>query len=59
MNAVVYALGAWFFGSLLLALGHALLRRRLDLRDARAWADEWAEVEPYWSGRRRHGTADR
>ncbi|MEY9877969.1 hypothetical protein ABH931_007493 [Streptacidiphilus sp. MAP12-33] len=31
-----------------------LLLRRLDLLASRAWATDWARVEPYWSGRHRN-----
>jgi hypothetical protein len=42
-------------GAELLAVGGCwALRRRLDRRVARAWATDWARVEPYWSGRRRN-----
>jgi hypothetical protein len=36
----------------LLAGAGAVLRARLDARDARTWDGEWARVEPVWTGRR-------
>jgi hypothetical protein len=43
-------------GAVLVLVGTAVARRRLDRRDWRAWEHDWARVEPDWSGRRRnHG----
>jgi hypothetical protein len=41
-------------GALLVVGGVRCARRRLDHRDASAWAQDWARVEPDWSGRRRN-----
>jgi hypothetical protein len=56
------AADAWFAAAGTLAAmgaftvtGVALVRRSLDRRDDLAWARQWAEVEPEWSGRRPHG----
>lgn len=56
------AADAWFAAAGTLAAagaftvtGVALVRRSLDRRDELAWARQWAEVEPEWSGRRPHG----
>ncbi|WP_051944472.1 Rv1733c family protein [Streptacidiphilus rugosus] len=42
----------------LAVVGGRLLRLRLDRRDLRTWAEQWARVEPEWSGRRRHDAGD-
>ena len=38
-------------GAAVLALLWCGLRRLLDVRNSLAWDEEWAEVEPAWSGR--------
>jgi len=60
------AADAWFAAAGTLAaltafgvLGFSLARGALDRGDEEAWAREWAEVEPGWSGRRPHGIDDR
>ncbi|WP_052440759.1 Rv1733c family protein [Streptacidiphilus anmyonensis] len=44
-----------FAGAEAFALGGCrVLRTRLDRRASRAWAKDWARVEPHWSGRHRN-----
>lgn len=53
LGALVGLTGA--VGSAALAMGCCwVLRSRLDRRAARAWAQDWARVEPHWSGRHRN-----
>ncbi|MFJ6213164.1 hypothetical protein ACIQGZ_07525 [Streptomyces sp. NPDC092296] len=56
------AADAWFAAAGTLAAfaaltvtGAGIARRSLERRDDEAWARQWAEVEPDWSGRRPHG----
>ncbi|MEY9844265.1 hypothetical protein ABH940_001332 [Streptacidiphilus sp. BW17] len=47
-------------GAGLVLTGTWVARRRVDRRDFRSWGDEWEQVEPVWSGRRRnHGVGGR
>jgi hypothetical protein len=45
-------IGIAALGAAVLALLWCGLRRLLDVRNSLAWDQEWAEVEPVWSGRR-------
>ena len=46
-------IGIIALGAAVLALLWRGLRRLLDVRNSLAWEQEWAEVEPVWSGRNR------
>ncbi|WP_052434700.1 Rv1733c family protein [Streptacidiphilus melanogenes] len=57
--AVLVGLTAFVGAELLAVCGCWALRVRLDRRAARAWAKDWARVEPYWSGRRNEDVGGR
>ncbi|MGS0686035.1 Rv1733c family protein [Nakamurella sp. GG22] len=48
---VVSTVGAWFMVGVILWTAWLTLRWRLDRQRAAAWDQEWAQVEPLWSGR--------
>ena len=48
---VISAVGAWCLIGLFLLAAWLTLRRRSDRHRAVAWEQEWAVVEPLWSGR--------
>jgi hypothetical protein len=52
--ALLVGLTASVAAELLAVGGCWALGRHLDRRASRAWAEGWARVEPYWSGRRRN-----
>ncbi|SEM23722.1 Rv1733c family protein [Streptacidiphilus jiangxiensis] len=56
-SAVLVGVSASAVLALLCALASWAAGHRLDRRASRAWAEDWARVEPYWSGRRRNEDA--
>jgi hypothetical protein len=52
---VTAGIGITALGAAVLAALWCGLRRLLDVRNSMAWGEQWAEVEPVWSGRDRRG----
>lgn len=48
---VLVAMLMWLFGVMLLVVGYVLLRWALDRKRYRQWQDDWARIEPTWTGR--------
>jgi hypothetical protein len=48
---VISAVGAWFMVGVFLLAAWLALRWRLNRQRDAAWEQEWAMVEPFWSGR--------